>query len=132
MLGGHEKLRARARENHLGLLYDEAAIYRPTTVPTPDFGTETVFVLLDITEANYWSISGREAIVLERLDVPADCVVMLPALTDITEEDEILYTLTETGEIHHFRVTYVFDRSREKALKVSVTEYKFDDVVIPV
>lgn len=126
-LGATQRLRERARANHEADMPDTAAIYRPSaTTPSNDFGSNTVYALLDTVPANYWAVTGQEALTLQRLDVRANSTVMLPALTDITEHDQIVYTVTETGAIHHFDVSYVHDRSRGHTLHVSVTEYKFD------
>lgn len=126
-LGGTQALRDRARANSQDVMPDTAQTWRPgTNTPTSDFGDSQTFTELDTVNANYWSVSGREAFLLQRLDVKADAIVSLPYNTDITELDQIIYTETETGKIHHFFVSMVFGRSRPFLQRVAVTEYKFD------
>lgn len=104
---------------------DMAAIYRIVTgTPNQHFGTTQTFELLDTVAANFWSLTGREALILQQLAVVAEGTVSLPALTDVTELDEIVYTEAETGLVRHFQVTYVKDRSRQLTQNVAVTEYK--------
>ena len=127
-LGGSQALRDRARLNHQTQLADTAQIWRPTaTTPTPDFGTDDTFTQVDEVSATFWAISGREAFTLNALQVKADVIVILPALTDVTELDEIVYTEYETDKIHHFIISYVFDRSKQLQQRVAATEYKYEN-----
>lgn len=125
-LGPSSRLRARARRNHTYLMPDTAQIMRPgAPVPSTDFGFTQTFVLQDIVSAAYWSISGQEALVLERLDVRAQVTVALPFDSDITEHDEIVYTEAETLQIHHFSVVFVHDRTTPHSVRAACEEYKF-------
>lgn len=125
-LGGSQRLKDRASTNMVNNLPDMAAIYRPgVPVQSPDFGQDVTYTLLNTVEASYWTLTGSEALVLQRMDVKAEATVALPPYTDITELDQIVYTETRTGRIHHFNVTFVHERSEPMLLHVSVTEYKF-------
>jgi hypothetical protein len=103
-----------------------ASIWRVATrTRTPDMG-----YLLTWSQpganlpAKYWSVTGREAEALGQLDVQGDFTVVLPYDADVTEEDHILLTNSETGEAHHFQVTYVHKRSRPQSLHVTCVEYE--------
>ena len=127
-LGATQRLRERARDNHESALPGLAAVYRPGAItPSDDFGTVTApYTLVDTYPSNYWTMTGQEARAIERLEVKGTVVVSLPALADIDENDEIVYTVLETGETHHFLPSFVFDRDSGLTLRVVAEEYKFD------
>ncbi len=127
---GNQRLRDVMRGNFARNFPDLATIWRPETITTPDFGEETVYTEIGQVEANWWSMSGREAMVLESIGINAEGTVSLPAtpvITDINELDEIVYEVAETGKIHHFQVMFVYDRSQPHDVRVAVVEMKFEE-----
>ena len=120
-----QQLRDRIRANSQGRKNDWAAIYRPgAAVPSPDFGSTTTYALLGLVLAAFWPVSGQEMLLLQGMNVKAEVTVALAWDTDITEQDEIVYTVTETGAVHHFAVSFVYRGSGDYALRVAATEYK--------
>ena len=129
-MGTSQRLRLRMRDNfNASHTPSVAIIWRPTIVPGGDFGTEVELVEVGPVDANWWSVSGREALVLEQMQIAAEGTVSVPAFTDVTELDELVYTVDETGDVHHFKVVFVFDRDRLFDMRLAVTEYKFEENV---
>lgn len=127
---GSQALRDRMRSNFVANFPDLVSIWRKdTSTPTTDFGTESTMELSDTAVGNWWSVSGKEALELQVLQVKADAVVSVPVGTDINELDEIIYEVAETSELHHLHVVYVYTGSRRFDKRVAVVEYPFD--VIP-
>lgn len=126
-LGPSDMLTQRARENHDAQGVDTASIYRSSSTDTRDFGSNVTWAALDDVSASYWTVTGREAYALQQLQVIASVAVSMPVLTDITEKDEIVYTVFETGKIHHFKVSMVNEKTPGQSLIVYCTEYKFEN-----
>lgn len=125
-LGPDNRLMDQARQNYETHYPDTVAVYRITfSGVTRDGGQTKIFELLDIVPANYWAVTGREALILQRLDVRGEYTVSLPAYADVNELDELVYTPSRTGRTHHFAVSYVYDSALEQTRRVAVTEYKF-------
>lgn len=122
-LGASRRVRTRARGHYDAWFPDSAAIYRLVTTPTADFGTTVEYQLVDIAPANHWSVGGREAVVLQRLDIQASLVVSVPAHTPVTAQMELVLTDGETLEVHHLAVTYVRDMARELTRSLFCTEF---------
>jgi hypothetical protein len=125
-LGGSNILRQRARANHSTMLVDTAAIYRPgTPTPSSEGGTTSTFSLLGIEPAYFYSVQGNEALALQGMNVIASVIVKVPANTDVTEHDQLVYTVSETGAVHHFDISFVFERSEGLTTKLACSEIKF-------
>lgn len=107
------------------IMPDGVSIYR-TTSSTADgmLGYTPTFTLLDTVECSYMALNGREAAIAAALAVEADLVVLMPALTDVTEKDQLVLTDTETSEIKHLEISHVADMTRELVTKVYATEYR--------
>lgn len=121
-------MRDRARQNMATLMPDAVEVWRVvTSTPTEDFGTDTSLEPINTVLGNWWAVGSRESYTLSLLQVKADGIVAMPydPTNDVSEKDELLYTVAETGDIHHFIIEYVFERSQGLDLRVAVTEYKF-------
>lgn len=119
-----DHLRSRARTNYERLWTDAAAVYRVTEdAASGDFGHNLTFTLLDIEPANYWAVSGSEALMLEALQVKASLVVTMRWDADVTEHDQIVLTDGETGAIHHLEINWVQRGSGDIGLRLACIEY---------
>lgn len=124
-LGAPQFLRDEARLWWQAQYPDVASVWRVATrVQTPDLGYTVTWSQPGANlPAKFWSVTGREAEVLGQLDVQGDFTVLLAWDADVTPDDHILLTETETGEVHHFQVTYVHDRSNPQSTHVTCIEF---------
>jgi hypothetical protein len=126
VLGAPQFLRDRARQNWVGTFPDLATVYRiHNQATTPDFGHTTTWLLLGPYPASYWSITGQEALILGQLNVEGSITLRLPYGADITEKDQVIYHVTESGATIHMEVTAVHDRTQAQDTHVTCIELKF-------
>lgn len=126
-MGPRKALVDRARDNYTNFFPDLVAIYRkgPDTL-TPGFGAERTFTLIEpFVPANHWQVSGREAYAMQAMQIKAEVVVSMPALTDVNELDQLVYTEVETGTVHHYTIVQRGSQSRGQTVNLLCNEYKF-------
>lgn len=126
-LGASTNIRRHARTNWTAKWRDRASIWRiHTQTVTSDFGHSTLWehVGADLP-ANFWSITGREALVLSQVDTEGTVTLLLPYNADVTEKDQVLYHINETGLTIHLDVTYVHTRSHGQDTHVTCIFHKF-------
>lgn len=116
-----EERRARLEE----FMPDTAALYRPGVQTRDGEGGYTAPMTLVATEPCRWAmLTGRELVRAQAIAAEADSAVTLPALTGTKHSDQIVVTVSETGDILHFEVEHVVRRSQsfqERVLCKNVT-----------
>ncbi len=132
-LGAPDIVRQVARQNWIDLFPDTASVYRiHTQSVTDDFGHDTLWELVHTYPAQEWSISAQEAIILGQLAVQANAVLRLPYYADLTEKDQVIYHVKETGDMVHLEVTAVHKETQTQDVKADCIEILYVTPDMPI